>query len=104
VEADVRVVVDDPDDAFPLIEDARICVRRVALGRDPLVPVVVRLRGVLQLDRLEPGVLPRRLVEMSVDADEPIHPHQCVSRTALCGRSWMLPATMTGRTSPGPSH
>src|SRR5690606_28952297 len=104
VEADVRVVVDDPNDAIARIEDARIGVGRVALRRDPLVPVVIRRRGILVLDGLEPAILPRRLVEMSVDADESIHPRQRVSRTALYGRSVMTPAVVTGRTSPGPSH
>ena len=70
VETDRRVVVDDLHDAVVRVENARRCVRLVALGCDPLVPVVVRRGGVLRLHRLEPRVLPRRLVKMSVNADE----------------------------------
>ncbi len=69
VEAHRRVVVDDRDDAVLLVEDARVRVGRVALGRDALVPVVVRVGGGLTLDRLEPRVLAGRLVEVPVDAD-----------------------------------
>ena len=45
-------------------------VRAVALRGDALVPVVVRVRRVLRLHRLQPRVLARRLIEMAVDADE----------------------------------
>jgi len=31
------------------------------------------MRGVLSFDFREPRVIPRRLIEMSVDADEPVH-------------------------------
>src|SRR6185436_21188764 len=62
-------VVDDLDDLVAVIDDARRDVGAIALGGDPLVPVAVRVRARLRLDRLEPRVLARRLVEVAVDAD-----------------------------------
>ena len=73
VEADSRVIVLDFHDAVGVVEDSRRRVRRVALGSDPLVPVVIRGRGILKLELLEPGVLARWLVEVSVDADVSVH-------------------------------
>ena len=69
IEADPRIVVDDADDAATRVEDAGPGIRPVAFGGDPLVPVVVRIRRVLELHDLEPRVLPRWLVEVSVDTD-----------------------------------
>ncbi len=69
VERAPLVVVDDVDDAVVGVHPPGGCVGRVALGSDALVPVVVRGRAVLRLDRLEPGVLARRLVEVAVDDD-----------------------------------
>ncbi len=69
VEADRRVVVDDAEDALLRVQDAGGRVRLIALGRDARVPVVIRERGVLRLHRLQPRVLPRRLVEVAVDTD-----------------------------------
>ena len=69
VEAHPGVVVDDVNDAACFIEDAGRCVGRVALSRHPLVPIMVRVGRFLLLEVLEPGVLPRRLVEMTVNAE-----------------------------------
>ena len=71
VERDLLEVVDDVEDPVVLVDAPGRGVRRVALGGHPLVPVVVRRRRVLHLDRLEPGVLARRLVEVAVDDDRP---------------------------------
>ena len=69
VEADAGVVVDDLlDPSVPGVGPGK-GVGRVTFRGDPLVPVVVGICGVLQFDRLQPGVLPRRLVEMTVDTD-----------------------------------
>jgi hypothetical protein len=51
------------------IEEARPAVGRIALARDPLVPIVIRSRRVLNFDSLEPGILTRRLIEVAVDTD-----------------------------------
>ena len=88
IEADLRVVVRDAHDPVLLVEDPRRRVGPVTLGRDALVPVVVRVGRVLQLDRLEPGVLPRRLVEVAVDADEAVSQSSAwEAGSASCGRS-----------------
>ncbi len=72
VEADGCVVVHDADDAAVRVEYPGVGVGRIAFGRDALVPVVVRVGRVLELDRLQPGVLARRLVEVAVNADEAV--------------------------------
>ena len=73
VEADAGVVVDQLDDAVVAVDDPRYRVGRVALGGDALVPVVIGIGRVLQLDGFEPGVFPGRLVEVAVDADLAFH-------------------------------
>ncbi len=70
VEADASVVVDDAHDLVFVVDDAGGAVGRVALGADTLVPVVIGRGGVLSLDRLQPGVLARRLVKVTMNADE----------------------------------
>src|SRR5947209_5849663 len=70
VEADRRVVVDDLDDPIVRVENTRRSIGLVALGGDPLVPVVIRMRGILSLDRFQPRVLARRLIEVTVNTDE----------------------------------
>ena len=69
VERDALEVVHDVDDAVGRVDPAGGGVRRVALGGDARVPVVVGRGRVLDLDGLEPGVLARRLVEVAVDDD-----------------------------------
>jgi hypothetical protein len=75
VEAHVGVVVNDLYDAAVAVEDPGDGVGLVALHGDPLVPVVIRVGGILELDRLERGVLPRGLVEVPMNADVPLHRH-----------------------------
>ncbi len=74
-ETDLRIDVDDIVDQAVRIEDTRSGVRGVALRGHPLVPVVKRGSGTLDLDAAEPGVLPRWLVEVAVNADGTIHRH-----------------------------
>src|SRR5437762_7558593 len=69
VERDLFEVVDDVEDAILAVHAPRGRVGRVALGGDPLVPVVERRCRVLHLDGFEPGVLAGRLVEVAVDDD-----------------------------------
>ena len=69
VEADHRVIVDDPHDAVLRVEDARDRIRAVTLGGDALIPIVERISGILQFDFFEPGIFARRLIEMTVDAN-----------------------------------
>ena len=67
VEAELLVVVDDPLEAPPAVQDPGQGVRPVALGVDPLVPVVPGGGARLAVDVAGPGVLSRRLVEVTVD-------------------------------------
>ena len=69
VEADARIVVHDADDLVLAIDNARGAIGRVAFRRDALIPVVVGCRRILGLHRFEPGVFPRRLIKMTVDAE-----------------------------------
>src|ERR1700687_4269715 len=69
IEADLRVVVYELHDPLFAIQNSGQSVRRIALGGDSFVPVMIWIRGILQLDGFERGVLSRRLVEMSVDAN-----------------------------------
>jgi hypothetical protein len=70
VEADARVVVHDARDLVLVIDDARRAVGGVALRADALVPVMVGRGSVLRLDRLQPGILARRLIKVTVNADK----------------------------------
>ena len=81
VEADPLVVADATGDASAVVEDRRGRVGRVALGRDPLVPVVVRVGRFLPLDLPRPGIVARRLVEVAVDAEVAGQPLTPVSGT-----------------------
>jgi hypothetical protein len=69
VPAHARVVVDDLDDLAFAVDDPRRGVGPIALGGDPRVPVGERRRGRLRIDLVEPRVLARRLIEVTVDAD-----------------------------------
>jgi hypothetical protein len=73
VVANARVIVDNAYNAPLHIENARRRVGRVALGGDAFVPIVIRIRRILQLDGFEPRVLAWRLIEVTVDADIAIH-------------------------------
>src|SRR5205085_11931889 len=73
VEADALVIVGDANDPTITRQDARRAVRSVALCGDALIPVVERIRGILQLDGFQPGVLPRGLVKMTMNAKKALH-------------------------------
>jgi hypothetical protein len=73
IETDLCVVIGELYDLVFGIQDARDGVRRVAFGGDALVPVMIRIGGVLQLDSLKPRVFPRRLVKVSVNTNIAFH-------------------------------
>ena len=52
-----------------IVENARRRVGRVTLGTDALVPIVIGIGGVLKLDSFKGRILPRWLIEMSVNTD-----------------------------------
>src|ERR1700740_3283244 len=53
VEADPSVIVHQLHDALFTVEDERICIGCVALRRQPFVPIVIWVSGILQLDGFE---------------------------------------------------
>src|SRR6266511_2268074 len=75
VETDARIVVDDLRDPALPIQNPRSAVRPVALRGNAFIPVVVRLGGVLGLDRLQPWVFAWRLIKMTMNADKTLHGH-----------------------------
>ena len=77
IEADLGVVADDLFNPFTLTHDAGRGVGCVAFERDALVPIVVRMRRILQLDGFQPGVFTRGLIEVPVNADEFLHVASC---------------------------
>ena len=83
IEADPRVVVDDFGDAAFAVEHARRRIRRVTLRGDPLIPVVIRIGGVLQLDRLQPRIFTWRLVEVRRECRGNV-PYLLLLRCEIC--------------------
>ena len=69
IEADLRVIVHELDDAMLVIEQTRLCIGRVAFRRHAFVPIVVGIGGILELDSLERRIFARRLVKVAVHAD-----------------------------------
>ena len=67
IEADACIVVDDGPDPPALVEDARSGVGCVAFGRYACVPIVVGRSTGLDVDGIEPWILTRGLIKMSVD-------------------------------------
>src|SRR5690606_13137908 len=97
------IVVDDADDAVAVIQNTCFGVWPVCFRSDPLIPVVVRVCGVLLFDRLQPRILPRWLVEVTVNANVFVHAGQVSlwSRsTALCG-AIRMPLPTPGRSAAG---
>ena len=70
IEAHARIVVHDAHNLVLVVHDARRAVGRVTLRADALVPIVVGRGRVLRLHRLQPRILPRRLIKMTVNADK----------------------------------
>ena len=56
IKACVGVVVDDLDDPSPVIQDPGGRIGLVAFCRDPLVPVVVGVGGILCFNLLQPRI------------------------------------------------
>ena len=73
VETDLGVIIDEPDDLVIPIENPRDGIRRIALRRNTLVPIVVRIGRILQLDAFEPRVFTGGLIEMTVNTNVAVH-------------------------------
>src|SRR5579884_2293199 len=73
VEADPRVIVNDPLDVVVAVENARSCIWRIAFCGDAFIPVMKRIRRILKLNEFKPRILTWRLVEVTMNADVPFH-------------------------------
>ena len=73
VEADSRVIVDDARDASVSVEYSGSRIRRITLHGDALVPIVKGIGRILYFDKFQPGILPRRLIKMTMNADVAFH-------------------------------
>jgi hypothetical protein len=73
IEAYLSIVAHDVHDASLVVEDPRGGIRGIAFGGHPLVPIVIGVGGVLDLERFQPGIFPRRLIEMAMDAQISFH-------------------------------
>ena len=65
--------VNDLDDVTLAIEDAGGGVGRITFGRDALVPIMIGVGRILDFHRFQPGIFPRRLIEVTVDAEISFH-------------------------------
>ena len=73
VKADPGIVVDDFTDQLFVVQDARGSIWAIALSRNPLIPVVIRIGGILPLYNFQPRIFPWRLIEMRVYADKVVN-------------------------------
>src|SRR4030043_512047 len=73
VEAYTGIIVHQLGDSSFRIPDSRYGVGRVAFGGNPLVPVVVWERRILDLNGLQPGAFSGRLIKMPMDTNKSVH-------------------------------
>src|SRR5688572_7415840 len=85
VGAQEAIVVDQLQHAIAFV-DAREGVGAIALGVDALVPIVKRRRRRLLVDLAGPRILPRRLVEVTVN-DQRAERHRIGERAGRALRS-----------------
>src|SRR3989338_8013195 len=85
------IIIDDIDNVLAGIKNAGSGIGGITLGADPLVPIAIRLGGILELNVFKPGIFSRRLIEMTVDTDETLHDFLPVCRPA--GNSTNNPST-----------
>ena len=72
VKTDLGIIINDLMDAAISAKNAGRAISRVTFSRDPLIPVVIRQSGFLQLNFFKPGILARRLIKMTVDTNKSI--------------------------------
>src|SRR5258706_13789822 len=80
IEADPAVIVHQLHDALFTVKDSRFCIGRITFRRHSLVPIVIWVSGILQLNGFELGILAGRLVEMSVYTEIEIGRASCRER------------------------
>src|ERR1041385_6834228 len=73
VDADLRIIVGDLGDTTLAVQDASRRVWTVTFGSDALVPIVIGRGRILKLDAFQPGILARRLIKVTMNADEFFH-------------------------------
>jgi hypothetical protein len=73
VETDPRVIIDDGQYPAFAVEKAGRGVWSVTLYRNPLIPVVVGIGGVLKLNFFKPGIFPGGLIKMAMNANILFH-------------------------------
>jgi hypothetical protein len=71
VETDMLVIVDNIFQASLVIQYPGMGVGLVAFLRDPFIPVMERMGGLLNFNLFQPGILTRWLVKVAMDADVP---------------------------------
>jgi hypothetical protein len=69
IEADSGIVVQNMRNALVLIENTGGQIGSVALSRDALVPVMVRIGRILQFNLFKPRILAWRLIEVTVNTE-----------------------------------
>jgi hypothetical protein len=69
VETYVLIVADRLPQPSPLVENSSVRIGRIALFSYPRVPVMKGVSGFLSLDRVQPGILSRRLIEVAMNAN-----------------------------------
>src|SRR5690606_26284832 len=93
IEAYSGIVVDDVAYDALCVQDTRRCVGRITLCRNPLVPIVVRMRRILNFYDFKPRVFPRWLIKMPMYTDISLHAFStfifriCPQRCPLFGLS-----------------
>jgi len=73
IEAYPSIVVDNIDNAAASAKKAGSGVRGITFRIDPLVPVMVGTGRIIDFHFFQPGIFPRRLVKMAVNANEAFH-------------------------------
>src|SRR4051812_20731149 len=69
IETDPGIVVDEIDNPPLIVEESRTCIRGIAFCRHAFVPVVVRVRGILQFYSFQRRIFPWGLIKMAVNAN-----------------------------------
>ncbi len=69
IKADSGVIIEDVGNEILIIENTRGRIGRVTLGSYPLIPIVIRISGILLLHGFQPGIFARRLVEVVMNTD-----------------------------------
>jgi hypothetical protein len=73
IETDPGVIVDQVDHPLFRIEDAGRGIACITFRMDLLIPVVIRVGGVLKFHPFQPGVLPRGLIKVAMNTDVSFH-------------------------------